>query len=144
MKGAISIKMRHWIWQKQQQGFISGLENVLMKILYRIILVLGFGAIFAAIALVWAAQARFEQAKALEKVYRWQAAEKQYESAIRINPFNSEYLGGYADFLYRINYSRKNKLYCFKKAEILYKKAIAFNPENADYYTGLGKIYAAM
>ncbi len=115
-----------------------------MKILLKGILVFGFVAIFAAIVLVWVAEARFESAQRLEKEYRWQTAEKLYESAICVNPFNSEYLRGYADFLYRINYSRKDKLSCFKKSESLYKKAIALNPANASYYTGLGKVYAGM
>jgi len=101
------------------------------KMIFRIILAIAFILLITTIALLFISDLKFNLAQNLENKYLWQKAAREYELAVRLVPFNSEYLAGYAKFLYKTS--------DFKKAESLYNRAIKLNPRNAQYYVGLGK-----
>lgn len=108
---------------------------MIRKLALRAILAFIFVAVLSAISILFIADLKFNLAQNLENKYLWQKAAKEYELAARLDPFNSEYLAGYAKFLYKTSN--------FRKAESLYNRAIELNPRNAQYYVGLGKVQIA-
>ncbi|MCM8760958.1 MAG: tetratricopeptide repeat protein [Candidatus Omnitrophica bacterium] len=90
------------------------------------------------------AELNFNLAEKLAGQYRWSEAPSRFVGAIRLNPFSSKYVSGYAEFL------RKSARYLYDKTDVLnkaiglYDKAIALDPENAEYYLkrGLARLEA--
>jgi len=77
-------------------------------------------------------EAKFNKAKELNAGFRWKRAKKFYETAIRINPFNSEYLSDYGRYFLQLYQINKGGKY-LEKAQKYYQKALYLNPRNADY-----------
>jgi len=63
------------------------------------ILIVVFILTIAVVILQFAADLEFNSAKKLESVYLWQEAEGKYQLAVKLNPFNAQYLAGYGNFL---------------------------------------------
>lgn len=116
---------------------------MIRKLVLRTILAFIFVAIISAISILFIADLHFNLAQKSEKNYLWQKAVAEYETAAKLDPFNSEYLSGYARFLYHLSFTQQDKSTYLEKAQILYNRAIKLNPENAGYYLGLGKVQLA-
>lgn len=110
------------------------------KMVINIILVFSLFVVLVAIMLPFLGEVQFETAKRLEDNYRRKNAEKKYQLAIKINPFNSEYQARYGKFLTDQSRYRQEKISWLKRAEGLYERAIQLNSEHEEYLYWLGKI----
>lgn len=111
--------------------------------MFRIVLTVVFISLATVIIVIFIADLNFNLAQKSEKNYLWQKAIAQYDLAVKLDPFNSEYLAGLAKFLYDIGPYHTDKILYLQRAESLYNSAIKLNPENAGYYLGLGKVQLA-
>lgn len=112
------------------------------RVVINIILIVNFGLVVAAIALPFAAEVIFTQAKELEVGYRWKKAGEVYQRAAHLDPFNARYFAAAGDFLVRQSEYRrgKDRLSWLKGTEKLYERASQLNPQYAEYWYELGII----
>lgn len=111
------------------------------KFVFNAILVAAFLSIVTVIILWFTADYFLISAEKSEGRYLWQSAERKYEIATRLDPFDAEYLARYGRFLYRISPLQKDKTAYLERAENLYQRATELNPCNAYYHMGLGLVY---
>lgn len=109
-----------------------------------IIIILGFAAVTAVLALQFAADARFNEAQRLVDSYRWRRAEIYFTAARKLAPFNTEYLEGYGELMIRKGVYGRDTIPYLERAEDLYEKALALNPRCAIYAVRLGEIRIEM
>ena len=85
------------------------------------------------------AEVRFDYARKLVDGYQWPKAEIEFESAMSIDPFNSEYPASLGAFLLRQSGYADNKAPLLKRAAGLYERALGLNPRSAEYALGAGR-----
>jgi len=112
------------------------LSPVAVKVLLTAIFILTI----AAIILQFAADLQFNSAKKLESVYLWQEARGKYQLAIKLNPFNAQYLAGLGDFLRGKSVYQEDRIAWLKMAEKLYARALELNPRCAEYAVSSGQV----
>ncbi|MDD5165861.1 MAG: carbohydrate-binding domain-containing protein [Candidatus Omnitrophica bacterium] len=113
-----------------------------MKKNINFILLIAFILAIAVIVLPFIADLQFNSAKKFEFMYLWQKAEKKYQLAIKLDPFNAQYFSGYGDFLRSKSAYQKDGVGWLLGAEKLYARASELNPRFAKYalYSGQVKL----
>ncbi|MFA5410657.1 MAG: carbohydrate-binding domain-containing protein [Candidatus Omnitrophota bacterium] len=106
--------------------------NLILSIIFIFIIVI--------IVLNFFADLQFNSAKKLESLYLWQEAKERYQLAIRINPFNTQYLSAYGDFLRDKSLYQKDRIAWLLMAEKLYNRALELNPRCAEYALSSGRV----
>lgn len=112
----------------------------LKRTLINICLVSLFITVILIVIVYFIADMQFNSAKRLEEEYRWQSAENKYNVAVRLNPFNTLYISGLADFLRnKASYQGKiSEITWLKEAQELYIYASKLNPHWAEYPLNIG------
>lgn len=114
-----------------------------MSIMRRFVKNSFLGGIFAAIAafimIQLMAEIEFDAAGKLALEHKWEKAEMKFEKAIKLDPFNSRYLSGFADFLMQYSSCLKDGTSVLNRADGLYAEAAKVNPSCAYYYLGMGQ-----
>ncbi|NQT22243.1 MAG: hypothetical protein HQ579_02275 [Candidatus Omnitrophica bacterium] len=114
------------------------------RILSSIVLILIFIAVEAAVILPIIANAEFSEAARLEEAYRWKKAGEKYALAAKISPFDTEYLIGYGDYLFRQSLYRKHRAPWLEKAMTIYERATKLNQRCPEYWYKLGNTIRQM
>lgn len=110
------------------------------RIIYNIILLVGFILLSTAIVLPFAAKLKIEQAKLLEESYRWGNADKTYQQTIKIDPLNSEHYKQSGIFIENTAFSLKDKVTRLKQAKEMYGQALNLNPRDAELWYLIGNV----
>jgi len=110
------------------------------RIIINIVLVSCFSLIIGVVLAYLVANLCFDYAKKLESLYLWQKAEKRYQLAVRLAPFNARYLSEYGDFLRDKSIYQPDKADWLRNAGRSYMHALKLNPFSADYSLRLGQV----
>ena len=99
-----------------------------------------FVLLIAVVIFLFAADWQFNFAKKLESVHLWKMAEGKYRLAIKLDPFNAQYLAGYGDFLRNRAVYQKDRIGRLISAEKLYCRALELNLASTEYVLHLGQV----
>jgi len=103
-----------------------------------LVLVSGFLPIRVVVNLPLAADSYCLKARDLEERYLWKRAERHYIIAVRLNPFNTENIVDYAEFLLKTGKYKKDSIR-INRAMLLLKKATELNPDYSEHWYVLAK-----
>ena len=103
-----------------------------------LIIIVAFIPLYYLVALPFISELRIEEARAYEQGYGWGNADKMYNKAISINPFNAVHLKEYGNFVSKRAVYEKDKLPMLKKADGLYERALRLNNVDAESRVSLG------
>lgn len=106
-----------------------------------IILILMYILLTVVVALQVLAVSYVEKAEDYRASYNWTNALAMYQKALKLNPFNSEHIKKYADFLSFRSMFQVDKMAGLELSKSLYQKVIKLNKEDPSYYLSLGKLY---
>jgi len=110
------------------------------RFLINLILVFLFLFFLIVILLPIMSEIKIKEAKMFEKRYRWKTADRTYNKAVSMMPFNADLFREYGDFLIRQSTYRKDKISKLKVAEKVYKQAVGLNSKATGYLVALGGI----
>jgi len=105
-----------------------------------LILTIFFISTIVVIIFSFGADLEFNSAKKLESAYLWQEAKGKYQLAVKLNPFNAQYLAGYGDFLRDKSVYQEDRIAWLKMAQDLYGRALELNFRSAEYALSLGQV----
>jgi len=97
--------------------------TILKRLTIDFFLIAIFAGLIFLISMPFLAELEFNAAARLIEEGKWDKAELKFERAIKIDPFNSRYISGYADFLLRYSSEYNNKEPIFARSERLYTEA---------------------
>ncbi len=110
------------------------------RLVINIVLILSILTVANAVIRHFNADKQYRSAKRLEKAYLWKGAEESFNSAVELDPFNSEYFAEYGNFLMLQSFYREDETLWLTRAEELYKRALDLNSRSAEYSLKLGEI----
>jgi len=110
---------------------VIAMKNFITKAAIDLLLTAVFCLLAVALASQFLAEIAFEAAEGRAKSFAWAAAETGYTEAVRLDPFSSRYLGGYADFLRSTARYSYDKGLALEKADGVFCRALALDPDNA-------------
>ncbi|MGD0336870.1 MAG: carbohydrate-binding domain-containing protein [Candidatus Omnitrophota bacterium] len=107
----------------------------------KVLLTVAFVFLAAIIIAPLIAELQFNAAQKVAVDYLWEKAEKKFEKAMLIDPFDASHPSGFADFLIDISPYRTDGGFLLKKAIVLYGRSLKLDSLNAEYALGEGKAY---
>jgi tetratricopeptide (TPR) repeat protein len=116
------------------------LNSIAVKILLTAIFILLAAVITAPLI----ADLQFNAAQRLAQKYLWQEAQKKFQVAMRVDPFNAPVAVGFADFLKDISLNRADGNALLINSGRLYERALELDPFNAEYALGLAETELAL
>jgi hypothetical protein len=111
-----------------------------MKRKINFILTASFILLMAVVIFLFIADWQFNFAKKFESAYLWKKTEEKYRLAIKLDPFNAQYLAGYGDFLRNKTVYQEDRIGRLISAEKLYCRALELNPASTEYVLHLGQV----